>query len=73
MFARLANVFAGGIDFAISEKSYDAADSRKRALSAAVWKRMTRGARDSLSGVNDKCFVRCHGRRQKRIPRRLDH
>lgn len=57
MFARLSNVLAGSIDFAISERSQDAADSRKRALSAAVRKRMTGGARDSSLGVNDVCFV----------------
>jgi hypothetical protein len=41
------------------ESSYvAAADSRKRAPSAAVWKRMTEGARvTGSSDVDDACFM----------------
>jgi hypothetical protein len=51
VFSRFSSDCAGSIDSAMPENSYVAvADSRKRAPSAAVWKRMTEGARDGMFG-----------------------
>ena len=57
VFALFSNRCAGSMLLAMLEKSYEAADSRKRALSAAVWKRMTGGARDGRSDADYVCCV----------------
>ena len=56
VFSRFANARAGSDDSAMPEKSYDAADSSMRALSAAVWKRMTGWCACRVSGCGRYVF-----------------